>query len=194
ATQALDALTAFRRERDTPVVLFTYLNPILAYGEDRFLEDALEAGADGLLLTDLPLDADPVLEATIEASELALVRLIAPTTSPARAALVAARSQGFLYYISRTGVTGARESLREELAREIEALRAAAAVPIAVGFGISSAEQAAQVARVADGIVVGSAFIERLERDEADALAFIGDLLRAVNRDDRFTAERAAEL
>ncbi|MFW6205737.1 MAG: tryptophan synthase subunit alpha, partial [Gemmatimonadota bacterium] len=134
----LDALRRFRHfDPETPVVVFTYLNPVLRYGADAFLADAQGAGADGVLLTDLPLGEDPELEARFEESPLALVRLVAPTTPPARAREIAARAQGFLYYISRTGVTGARAEVRAELEDEVRALGAVASVPVVVGFGIS---------------------------------------------------------
>jgi tryptophan synthase alpha chain len=160
----LGTLREFRRRHDTAIVLFTYLNPILRYGVDAFLVDAADAGAQGILVTDLPVGADARLEEKLEESALAHVRLIAPTTPPARARLIAARAQGFLYYISRTGVTGATRALRADLPAEIESLRAVSSVPIAVGFGISTAEQAAEVARVADGVVVGSALLDALDR------------------------------
>ncbi|HEX7238856.1 MAG TPA: tryptophan synthase subunit alpha, partial [Longimicrobiaceae bacterium] len=145
----LEALRGFRAESDVPVVLFTYLNPVLRYGVDAFLRDAAEAGAQGVLLTDLPVGSDPELERAFAESPLDLVRLIAPTTTPARLREIAAAGRGFLYYVSRTGVTGAQAELQEGLEREVAAVRAAAAVPVAVGFGISTPEQAAAVARVA---------------------------------------------
>ncbi|HEY8483885.1 MAG TPA: tryptophan synthase subunit alpha [Longimicrobiales bacterium] len=161
----LEALAGFRARHTTPVVLFTYLNPVLAYGVERFVEDAVAAGAEGVLLTDLPLGSDPGLEETFERSPLALVRLVAPTTARERALEIARRSQGFVYYISRTGVTGARKTLRESLVQEVAALRAATEVPIVVGFGISTPAQAAEVGRVADGVAVGSALIDALDRE-----------------------------
>jgi tryptophan synthase alpha chain len=166
----LDALRAFRAEdQETPVVVFTYLNPVLRHGVDAFLADAADSGADGLLLTDLPLGEDPELEAKLEASPLALVRLVAPTTPPDRARRIAMRAQGFLYYISRTGVTGARADVRDALAAEVSALKEAASVPVVVGFGISTPEQAAQVGGVADGVVVGSALIEAIREGGVEA-------------------------
>jgi len=159
----LEDLAAFRSQAGTPVVLFTYLNPVLRYGVDRFLSDARAAGAQGLLITDLPTGADPTLEERIRASGLELVRLLAPTTPPARVPLVATSGSGFLYYISRTGVTGARETLRDGLAEEVSRLREIARLPVAVGFGISTPEQARAVSAVADGVVVGSALIQRLD-------------------------------
>jgi tryptophan synthase alpha chain len=179
---SLDALAAFRARHDIAVVLFSYLNPVLHYGVDAFLEDAAAAGAEGLLLTDLPLGADPALEAAVEASPLALIRLLAPTTPPARVAAVARRAQGFLYYIARTGVTGATAELRSDLAAEVAALRARTAVPIAVGFGISTPAQAAEVACVADGVIVGSALIDALDRDgPAGAARFLASLRQAMD-------------
>ncbi|MBI4544797.1 MAG: tryptophan synthase subunit alpha [Gemmatimonadetes bacterium] len=178
----LDQLAAFRAVRATAVVLFTYLNPLLSYGVSRLVRDSVAAGADGLLVTDLPLGADPVLERGIEDSELDLVRLVAPTTPAARARDIARRAQGFLYYISRTGVTGASARLRQGLTQELLALREVARVPIAVGFGISSPEQAAEVAAVADGVVVGSALIDALDsRGPAGAEKFLRSLRRAMD-------------
>ena len=162
---ALDLLRAFRKEHDTPVVLFTYLNPALRFGMERFLAEAVEAGAQGLLLTDLPSGADPGLEETILGTPLDLIRLMAPTTPLSRAGTVVRGGGGFLYYISRTGVTGARTELRGELKEELEALREFTDLPIAVGFGIAGPEQARVVAGVAEGVVVGRALMEALDRD-----------------------------
>lgn len=180
--ETLKALRLFRAaDTETPVVLFSYLNPVLRRGPDRFIADAVGAGADGVLLTDLPLGEDPELEDAFERSPLDLVRLIAPTTPPDRALRIAARAQGFLYYISRTGVTGARSDVREGLAAELAALRRAAAVPVVVGFGISTPAQAAEVAGMADGVVVGSALIDVIrERGEEAAGEFIASLRAAL--------------
>src|SRR5688500_5593737 len=151
----LDAVSGFRARHPTPVVLFTYLNPVLRYGVDAFLADAEQAGAQGVLLTDLPVGADEELESAFAASGLDLIRLVAPTTLPERVREIAAAARGFLYYLSRTGVTGAQQALQEGLAAEVARLRAVTDVPVAVGFGISTPAQAAAVARVADGVVVG---------------------------------------
>jgi len=174
----IETLGRFRQSgADTPVVLFTYLNPVLRYGPDRFVSDALLAGADGVLMTDLPVGADPALEGMLDDSALSHVRLVAPTTPPARAREIAAVAQGFLYYISRLGVTGATQRLRDELPAEIEALRTVSRVPVAVGFGISTGAQAEAVGRVADGVVVGSALIDAIDRGGAEAA---GTLLREL--------------
>mgnify|MGYP001160458582 CR=1 FL=1 len=178
----LEALAEFRASSTLSVVLFSYLNPILAYGTDRFIRDAVEAGADGVLITDLPEGADDELEKRFERSDLALIRLIAPTTPAERARSIASRAQGFIYYISRTGVTGARDALPPGLADEVAALRAVATVPVVVGFGISTPQQAASVARVADGVVVGSALIDALDRGGVEAAeAFLRGLRAAVD-------------
>jgi tryptophan synthase alpha chain len=176
----LGALREFRREHDTAVILFTYLNPVLRYGVDAFLRDAAEAGAQGVLLTDLPVGADPELEAAFAASPLDLIRLVAPTTLPERVREIAAAARGFLYYVSRTGVTGARQELASGLEREVAELRAATPVPVAVGFGISTPEQAAVVARVADGVVVGSALVELLGREGVEGARPLVRGLRAA--------------
>jgi len=175
----LDLLRRFRAAHFTPVVLFTYLNPILRYGLDEFLADAASAGAQGLLLTDLPTGADPEMEGKILSSGLDLIRLVAPTTSPGRVAAVARGGSGFLYYISRTGVTGARQELREGLGREVEAIRGRVSLPIAVGFGISTPAQARVVAEVADGVVVGSALITALDEG---GVGGVGTFLRGLRR------------
>lgn len=177
----LAALSEFRSRHDTPVVLFTYLNPVLRHGVDLFLQEASEAGANGLLLTDLPSGADPELEEKVVASELDLIRLIAPTTSRERLPEVVQGGSGFVYYISRTGVTGARHELRAELEDEIRAIQDAVDLPVAVGFGISTADQAAAVGAVADGVVVGSALVKRLGEEGVDAGAdFVRRLREAL--------------
>ncbi len=156
-------LAELRESSEVPVVIFSYLNPIHARGPDAFIGRAVEAGADGILPTDLPLGADPALEAALEASPLDLVRLVAPTTRPARVRAIARASQGFVYYIARTGVTGARRELRGELAREAGAVRAVSTCPVAVGFGVSTAGHARLVGAAADAAVVGSALVDRLD-------------------------------
>lgn len=182
-SRVLEDLAAFRAERSTPVVLFTYLNPVLCYGLDAFLADATEAGAQGLLLTDLPAGADSELEGRVRASRLDLIRLVAPTTLPARVPEIAAAGSGFLYYISRTGVTGARAELRATLGEEVERIRAAVSLPVAVGFGISTPQQAAIVAAVADGVVVGSALVQALEDGGVDAgRRFVAGLREGMDR------------
>jgi tryptophan synthase alpha chain len=179
----LEVLAEFRRLSDAPIVLFSYLNPLLRYGLEAFLADAQEAGAQGLLLTDVPTGADSEVEDAILDSALDLIRLVAPTTRPDRASAIARQGQGFLYYISRTGVTGAREALAGDLEEEVRALRAVVELPVAVGFGISTPEQAALVSGVADGVIVGSALIQALDKGGPDgAGAFLASLRLAMDQ------------
>jgi tryptophan synthase alpha chain len=163
-----------------PVVLFTYLNPLMAAGSAA-LARAADAGAHGVLVTDLPVGADPEREAWIGDGPLAFVRLVAPTTPPARMAEIARHGGGFVYLISRLGVTGVRDDLPAELPRTVEALRRATPLPICVGFGISRPEQAAAVGRLADGVVVGSALVRAAEAGVGEALALARGLRAALD-------------
>lgn len=147
-----------RAALDVPVVLFSYLNPILAAGPDA-LDRAAAAGVHGLLVTDLPVGADPALEARLAAGPLALVRLVAPTTPVDRMAEISHSGSGFIYVISRLGVTGMSEAVATDLHETIERLRSVSSLPVCVGFGISNGDQAREVAALADGVVVGSALV-----------------------------------
>ena len=164
-----------RARLSVPVVLFSYLNPVMAAGPS-LPERAAAAGVSGLLLTDLPVGADPALEARLAAGPLAFVRLVAPTTPASRMATIAEHGSGFVYLISRLGVTGESASLPPELPETVARLRAATALPICVGFGISRPEQAATVGALADGVVVGSAIVRAAETSVDAAL----DLARAL--------------
>ena len=163
-----------------PVVLFTYLNPLLAAGADA-LARASSAGASGVLVTDLPLGADPDLEERIAGGPLDFIRLVAPTTPAARMADIARHGSGFVYLISRTGVTGLRSEMPAELPATVARLRSATELPICVGFGISTPEHAAVVARLADGVVVGSAVVRAADSSVADAAALVSSLRRAID-------------
>jgi tryptophan synthase alpha chain len=163
-----------------PVVLFSYLNPVLAAGDDA-LDRAAAAGAHGLLITDLPVGADPELEARLAAGPLAFVRLVAPTTPAARMAEIARHGSGFVYLISRLGVTGARDDLPPGLAETVERLRGAARLPICVGFGIATPAQARAVAGLADGVVVGSAVVRAAGEGVAQAAVLIRSLRAAID-------------
>ena len=170
---ALEQGTGVRRTLDLiaeaklalPVVVMTYVNPVMAYGVDKFLEDARSAGVAGVLLTDLPAGADEALEDRVAAGPLAFVRLIAPTTPAERVALAARRASGFLYLISRLGVTGARDLLPADLPEYVKRVRAVSDLPVAVGFGIGTGAQARDTARLADGVVVGTALVDVLGRE-----------------------------
>lgn len=161
-----------------PLVLFSYLNPILAAGTDA-LARAADAGFSGLLLTDLPVGADPELEARLGQSPLAFIRLVAPTTPQQRMRDIAAHGGGFVYLISRTGVTGVRDELPPELPDTVARLRAATTLPVCVGFGVSRPEHAAAIARIADGVVVGSAIV-RAAGESVERTASLAASLRAA--------------
>lgn len=164
-----------RAALDIPVVLFSYLNPILT-GGPRALDRAAAAGIDGVLVTDLPVGADPEREAWLGGGPLDFVRLVAPTTPAARMAEIGRHGKGFVYLISRLGVTGERAELPPELPATVAALRGATTLPICVGFGISRPQDAAAVARLADGVVVGSAVV----RAAGQSVAAAGSLVRAL--------------
>ena len=163
-----------------PVVLFSYLNPVMAAGPDA-LARASAAGAHGLLITDLPLGADPALEARFADGPLDYVRLVAPTTPRARMAEIAKHGSGFVYLISRLGVTGERSDIAAELPATIAELRSVTDLPVCVGFGISKPEQAATVARLADGVVVGSALVRAADTSVDAAIHLVRGLRAAID-------------
>lgn len=163
-----------------PVVLFTYLNPLLAAGEG-VLRGAIESGVDGVLVTDLPVGADPEREAWLGQSGLAFIRLVAPTTPMERMREISSHGSGFVYLISRLGVTGFQENVSKELRPTVDRLREATKLPICVGFGISNPEQAALAVRGADGVVVGSALVRAAGESIRDALHLVGSLRSALS-------------
>jgi tryptophan synthase alpha chain len=163
-----------------PVVLFTYLNPLLAAGPDA-LQRAADAGAHGLLVTDLPVGSDPTREAELGRGPLAFIRLVAPTTPADRMAEIARHGSGFVYLISRLGVTGVRDSLPPELPETVTRLRGATDLPICVGFGVSRPEHAAAVARIADGVVVGSALVRAAGESIEQAVSLARELRAAID-------------
>jgi tryptophan synthase alpha chain len=167
---------------ERPVVVFSYLNPILRYGLERFLQDAASIGVAGLLLTDLPAGADPAVEAAVGASPIDLIRLVAPTTRADRLRAAVQGAGGFIYLVARLGVTGASTALAADLPGSVARVREATTLPVAVGFGISTADQARTVARIADGVVVGSALVDALGSSGVDGAArFLRALRKAVD-------------
>jgi tryptophan synthase alpha chain len=160
----LDLVAAFREgDSDTPIILMGYLNPVLNRGFESFAAAAAKAGVDGLIIVDCPPEeADPLSDA-LEAEGIALIRLAAPTTDDARLPMVVRRTSGFVYYVSVAGVTGVKSADAADVAPAVERLRKASGLPVAVGFGIRTPEQAAAVARVADAAVVGSALVDEIE-------------------------------
>ena len=180
----LECVRQIRRHSQMPIVLYTYLNPIFQFGFDRFHTEARDAGVDGLLILDLPPEED----LGIQGEALLHIRLIAPTTPPERVQEICSRAAGFIYYVSREGVTGVQTSVATSLGERVAQIRACTKLPIAVGFGISTAEQAREVAGFADAIVVGSAIVKRIS--EAGAAPdmpeqieeFVASLVAAVKR------------
>ena len=164
----LDLARGFREgDGETPIVLMGYMNPILSFGVDRFATEAATSGVDGVIIVDCPPEeADPVLTA-FEPAGLALIRLATPTTDDARLPMVVRRTSGFVYYVAVTGVTGGKSADADAVAPAVGRVRAASGLPVAVGFGIRTPEQAAAVARVADAAVVGTALVDAV----AEALA-----------------------
>ncbi|MDF2374702.1 MAG: tryptophan synthase subunit alpha [Verrucomicrobiales bacterium] len=159
----LKLIRQFRETSELPVVLFTYLNPVYTYGFERFHLDAAAAGADGILLLDLPPEEAALNAELVQNNSLKHIRLIAPTTPEARVPQLAAASEGFIYYVSREGVTGAQQSLAEGIEENVKAIKSFTEVPVVVGFGISTPEQSAEVAKSSDGVVVGSAIVRQIE-------------------------------
>lgn len=170
-----------RRDDTTPVVLMGYLNPIAIHGIDRFAREAVEAGVDGVLVVDCPIEEDATLQ-PLRAAGLQRILLAAPTTSDARLARAVELAEGYLYYVSFAGITGAAKLSAAGIAARVAALRAAATVPVAVGFGIKDAASATAVAAFADAVVIGSALVGTLAgaSDAADACRRAGSFLAPI--------------
>ena len=178
--RTLTMVRDFRRaDGDTPVVLMGYYNPIHAYGNDRFLADAADAGVDGLIIVDLPPEEDDELCLPALARGLNFIRLATPTTDDARLDRVLANTSGFVYYVSITGITGTASATAETIGAAVDRLRRRTSLPIAVGFGIRTAEHAAAVVRVADAAVVGSALVDTVAKG-LDGDALVDDTLSLV--------------
>jgi tryptophan synthase alpha chain len=184
--KVLRMIAEIRKVSQIPIVLFTYLNPVYTYGYAKFHHDAAAAGADGVLVLDLPPDEaaeNPELKPT---PELRHIQLIAPTSPAERIKQIAKQAEGFVYYVSREGVTGAQTSIATGIAEQVALIQSATSVPVCVGFGISTPEQAATVAGMADGVVVGSAIVKLIQQHgsspdlAAQVGAFVKPLVDAV--------------
>jgi len=178
----LDLVATFRRESDLPIVLYGYFNPIFHYGCETFARDARMAGVDGLLVVDLPPEESRQLVQWTRRENLHVVSLLAPTTGEQRARAILKHAGGFAYYVSVTGVTGVRPIPLEEVRASVRRLRSWTDVPIGVGFGIATPEQAGAVARFADAVVVGSAIMKLvdLHRQDPQLYSVIGDFVRGL--------------
>lgn len=184
--KVLDLVRRFRESHQTPIVLYAYLNPIISYGWDEFYADAAEAGVDGILPLDLPPDEAALHPEMASTHGLHSIHLIAPTTPAERVKLLAESGTGFLYALSRTGVTGSHGAPSDTIGATVDRIRKHATVPVCVGFGINTPEQAAQVAAHCDGIIVGSAIVKQIEAHADDpevsakVAAFVAPLIQAI--------------
>lgn len=177
------ATTANVRDRiETPLVLFSYYNPLLQYGMEKLARDAREAGIDGILVTDLTPEEAIEFAAAMHSNNLDMIFLVAPTSTDERLRMIATHASGFVYAVSRTGVTGTRENLSNEAELLVERVRKVSSLPVAVGFGISTAAQVAETLRYADAAVVGSAIVAQIEKLSAspNVVAEIGQYVRSL--------------
>jgi tryptophan synthase alpha chain len=179
------AVTAFRQsDHETPIILMGYLNPILAYGIQAFCSDAAQAGVDGLIIADLPPEEDAELRSPAKQNGLDIIRLVTPTTDAARLPTVLRDASGFLYYVAVTGITGGKLASAEPVGAAVATLRSHTSLPVMVGFGITTPDQARALSAVADGVVVGSAIVNRIAANLDDAgqptAELVGDVLGFV--------------
>jgi tryptophan synthase alpha chain len=179
----LATVASVRAQSETPIILFSYFNPLLQFGLKRLAEEAKAAGVDGVLVTDLSPEEAGEFENELRANDLDMIFLIAPTSTDERLKLVAEHARGFIYAVSRAGVTGVRTSVSVEAEKLVNRMRSFSALPIAVGFGISTAEQVKDVQRYADAVVVGSAIVAEIERLQGatDLPIRIGQFVRQLS-------------
>jgi tryptophan synthase alpha chain len=180
--RVLDVVRTLRAELTVPIVLMTYYNPVLAFGLRAFAESAVKAGVDGVIVADLPPEEGGPLRADTDAVGLDLIHLAAPTSTPPRLRLIARQSRGFVYVVSLTGVTGARQALPAGLEGQVRALRLVTTKPVCVGFGISTPAHVAAVGRAADGVIVGSAIVRLIEEraGRPTLVQDVGDFIAAL--------------
>ena len=184
--KVLETVAAIRHESQIPIVLYIYFNLIHRVGMERFINDAAKAGVDGLLVLDLPPEESDNYEALMRQAGLCHIYLVAPTTPEDRMEKIVRRGAGFIYYISREGVTGMQSKVASNLAEQVAKIRAHTALPVAVGFGVSNPEQARLVAQEADGVVVGSAIVNQIaQQGQSPNLAgnlgaFVKSMVHAV--------------
>jgi tryptophan synthase alpha chain len=180
--RVLETVKAIRKDSQTPVVLYIYFNLIHRYGPERFIADAARAGVDGLLVLDLPPEEGQAYEALMRDAGLCNIYLVAPTTPETRMASIVKRGAGFIYYISREGVTGMQTKVADSIAEMTARIRAHTKLPVAVGFGISTPEQAAIVARSSDAVVVGSAIVNQIAKHQGkpDLVAQVTEFVQSL--------------
>ena len=178
----LALVKSLREKTQIPIMLFTYYNPVLAYGVERLAADSKEAGIDGILCVDLPPEEAGDYEAAFGAQDLSTVFLLAPTSTDDRIDLVAKHSKGFLYYVSRTGTTGEQENIEESVSGMVAKIKTKTDAPVAIGFGISTPAQAREIAGYGDGVVVGSAIVRMIGElgDSPDTPAKVGAFVKSL--------------
>ena len=179
-----DMVARARKSIDTPIILFSYFNPLLQFGVAPIAQKARDCGVDGVLVTDMTPEESGEFEAALRANDLDMIFLVAPTSTDERLQLVAEHASGFVYAVSRAGVTGTREAVSAEAEKLVTRMRQFTSLPIAVGFGISNVEQVKDVQRYADAVVVGSAIVAEMERlsNVPDLAQKIGEFARALNQ------------
>ncbi len=185
-TAILDSVRTVRTQTDIPIILMGYLNPIHAYGYAAFCRDAAQAGVDGVLLVDMPPEEAGEFLPNANTHGLNVIFLLTPTSDTSRIQTVNRLGRGFIYYVTVTGVTGARQEVSATLTQELDAIRSKVALPIMAGFGISTPEQAASVAALADGVVVGSAIVKLFQQHSGallkqELVSFVRALKRAIS-------------
>ncbi len=169
--RTLDMVRDFRKDNDeTPIVLMGYINPIFTYGFEKFTKDAAQAGIDGLIIVDLPPEESAELQALANAQDIDIIRLITPTTDEERLEILLKSASGFLYYVSIAGITGTAKAQPEDLKPQIETIKKHTDLPLAIGFGIKTPEDVAGMAKIAEGVVVGSALVQTLVEEGQSAL------------------------
>lgn len=182
--RVLELVATLRAEVRLPLVLFTYYNPVLAFGLKSFARTAVDAGADGVIVPDLPYEEADPLRAEAEPAGLDMIQLVAPTSTSARVKSITRVSRGFVYVVSLLGVTGERRALPPDLEAQVRTVRLVTTKPVCVGFGVSTPEQAAAVGRIADGVAVGSAIVRTIEQHAGTAglVKHVGDFIAALKQ------------
>lgn len=181
-SQIIELVGSLRPSIGAPVVLMTYYNPVLRYGLEKFVFDCERNGVDGVIVPDLPPDEAGELIASSRGKNFCAIFLLSPTSTRERIKLVAKKSRGFIYFVSLTGITGARRRLPEELLSQVRLVKRYTKKPVCVGFGVSRPEQIRQICKVADGVIVGSAIVKTIERyaDKRNLIEFVGRYVKSL--------------
>lgn len=179
--KVLQLVAEIRKTSSTPIVLMTYYNPVFKYGEEAFVQDAVKAGVNGVIIPDLPPDEATTLRGLARSAGLDTIFLAAPTSTEDRLRLISRSSTGFIYYVSITGITGAKLLLDGSQKTVIDRIRSFSKLPVATGFGVSTPEEAAQIAEFSDGVIVGSAIVKRLALAEQELREYLMSLAEAIH-------------